>query len=86
MNINQVSGAVVDAAMKVHSALGLGLLESAYEGCLVHELRQRGHLVKVQEVLPVLYHGVRIDNSAESRSAYSSTSTLFTSKTASSGW
>ena len=44
-DINSVSDAVVDSAMKVHSALGpwgLGLLESAYEGCLLHELRKRG--------------------------------------------
>ncbi len=61
MDVNEVSGDVVDAAMKVHSALGPGLLESAYEACLVHELRRRGHVVGVQEVLPVHYDGVRID-------------------------
>ncbi|MEQ8765459.1 MAG: GxxExxY protein [Planctomycetota bacterium] len=61
MDVNEVSGDVVDAAMKVHTALGPGLLESAYEACLVHELRQRGHAVGVQEVLPVHYEGVRID-------------------------
>ncbi len=42
MEINEVSGQVVDAAMKVHSALGPGLLESAYEACLVFELHRRG--------------------------------------------
>jgi len=41
MDINRVSGAIVDAAMKVHSALGPGLLESTYEICLIHELRKR---------------------------------------------
>jgi GxxExxY protein len=39
--INQISGEIVDAAMKVHTALGPGLLESAYEGCLKHELTKR---------------------------------------------
>ena len=61
MNVNEVSGAVVDAAMRVHTVLGPGLLESAYEGCLAHELRTRGHGVGVQLALPVLYDGVRID-------------------------
>jgi GxxExxY protein len=59
--INQISGAIVDAAMKVHSALGPGLLESAYEGCLKHELTKRGLKVLSQVTLPVIYDGVKID-------------------------
>ena len=47
--------------MAVHSALGPGLLESAYEGCLVYELRKRGRKVQQQLVLPVKYDGVTID-------------------------
>jgi GxxExxY protein len=39
---NEISGALVDAAMKVHSVLGPGLLENVYEVCLVHELNKRG--------------------------------------------
>ena len=42
MHFNEISGAVVDSAMKVHTALGPGLLEGVYEACLVHELRKRG--------------------------------------------
>ena len=61
MRINEISGQIVDAAMKVHSALGPGLLESAYEGCLVHELRKRGLQVANQVTLPVVYDGVEID-------------------------
>ncbi len=61
MNINDISGQVVDAAMRVHSALGPGLMESAYEGCLVHELRKRGLKVAAQVELPVVYEGVFID-------------------------
>jgi GxxExxY protein len=38
--VNQVSGAIVNAAMQVHSLLGPGLLESAYDACLTHELRK----------------------------------------------
>ena len=52
---------VISAAMAVHSALGPGLLESAYEGCLVYELRKRGRKVQQQLVLPVKYDGVTID-------------------------
>lgn len=61
MNINVISGQVVDAAMKVHSALGPGLLESAYEACLAHELRERGLSVATQVTLPVVYRGVSLD-------------------------
>jgi GxxExxY protein len=61
MEINQVSGLIVDAAMKVHSALGPGLLESAYEACLIHELHKSGMKVESQVSLPVLYDGVKID-------------------------
>jgi GxxExxY protein len=61
MHFNQISGAVVDSAMKVHSSLGPGLLESVYVACLVHELNQRGYRTAVQVPLPVIYDGVRLD-------------------------
>lgn len=61
MEVNQVSGAVVDSAMKVHSALGPGLLESAYETCLVRELRKRGFRVECQFAIPVRYDGETLD-------------------------
>ena len=59
--MNVRSAQVVDAAMRVHSALGPGLLEGAYEGCLAHELLKRGLAVATQISLPLLYDGVRID-------------------------
>jgi len=59
--VNEVSGQVVDAAIKVHTALGPGLLESAYEACLMHELEKRGLKTERQVGLPVEYDGVRID-------------------------
>jgi GxxExxY protein len=59
-DINAISAEIVDAAMKVHSALGPGLLESAYLACLAHELRSRGLAVRLQVPLPILYEGVRI--------------------------
>ena len=59
--INRITGAVISAAMKVHSHLGPGLLESAYEACLAHELRKQGLEVAQQVGLPVIYDGERID-------------------------
>jgi GxxExxY protein len=61
MEINKISGAVVDAAMKVHSVLGPGLLESAYEACLLFELHKRGMQARRQVELPVIYEEVTID-------------------------
>jgi GxxExxY protein len=56
-----VSRAVLDAAMKVHSALGPGLLESAYRACLQHELIKAGHKAEIEVALPVVYDGIRLD-------------------------
>ncbi|HZH34787.1 MAG TPA: GxxExxY protein [Pyrinomonadaceae bacterium] len=61
MDLNRISGAIIDSAMKVHTALGAGLLESVYEACLAHELRKRGLRVETQVALPVFYEGVKID-------------------------
>jgi len=58
MELNEISAQVVDAAMKVHSVLGPGLLESAYEACLKYELEKRGLKVQQQVGLPVIYDGV----------------------------
>jgi GxxExxY protein len=60
-DINHRSGLVVDAAIRVHSKLGPGLLESAYEACLLHELGQRRLRVLSQVPLPIIYDGVRIE-------------------------
>ena len=57
----EVSRAVITAAMKVHSTLGPGLLESAYEACLAHELSKAGCRVECQVPLPVVYDGVKLD-------------------------
>jgi GxxExxY protein len=59
--VNQITGAAVSAAMKVHSVLGPGLLESAYLACLAHELRTRGLHVATQVGLPVFYDGEKIE-------------------------
>jgi GxxExxY protein len=57
----QVASAVVDAGLKVHRALGPGLLESVYEHCLAYELRKRGLNLKRQVALPIEYDGARLD-------------------------
>ena len=56
-----VSREIINAAMKVHSALGPGLLESAYEACLAYELGKAGLKVDAQLALPVVYDGIRLD-------------------------
>ena len=61
MTANEVSRHIITAAMKVHSALGPGLLESAYEACLAHELRETGLKVETQVGLPVVYDGIKLD-------------------------
>jgi GxxExxY protein len=59
--LNHYSGQVVNSAMKIHSRFGPGLLESAYEACLVHELRRRGLNVRSQVALPIEYEGMKLD-------------------------
>ena len=59
--INQITEAIIGAAMKVHSALGPGLLEKAYLVCLAHELRKAGFKVLSEVELPVEYDGVHLE-------------------------
>ena len=61
MDIDSVSNAVIGAAIRVHTALGPGLLEGTYRACLAHELLLQGLRVRVEAPLPVTYRGVRID-------------------------
>ena len=53
---------ILDCSFKMHTALGPGLLESAYEECLLFELRQKGLLVEKQKALPLVYEGVTLDS------------------------
>ena len=61
MNREVVTKELVDSALKVHSALGPGLLESAYEACLAYELVERGITVSRQKLLPIRYGQLEID-------------------------
>ena len=58
---NELSHLVVGCAMKVHSALGPGLLESAYEACLQFELIKSGLNVEAQKPLPLVYESVKLE-------------------------
>ena len=59
MKINELSGIVVDCAMKIHMTLGPGLYESVYETLLVYELEKRGLRVERQAPIPVVYDEIK---------------------------
>lgn len=61
MEPNDISGKIIDSAIKVHRILGPGLLESAYEACLCYELLQNGLKVERQVGVPVIYDDVVLD-------------------------
>ena len=61
MDLNQLSSKVIGAAIEVHKHLGPGLLESAYEECLCHELGLRGILYERQKELPIQYKNRKLD-------------------------
>ena len=58
---NEVAREIVDAAYKIHTSLGPGLLESAYESILAFELEKRGFKLVRQQPLPVIYEKVKVD-------------------------
>jgi GxxExxY protein len=57
----ELSSAIIGCAMRVHSSLGPGLLESAYEACLCHELARHGIPFERQVAMPIQYDGIRLD-------------------------
>jgi len=61
MDLNQLTGKVIGAAIEVHKALGPGLLESAYEECICHEFKLRRFPFERQKELPIEYKGVKLD-------------------------
>lgn len=60
MKANEASHIVIGAALRIHSALGAGVLESAYDACLFHELSQAGLQFEHQVALPIVYKGVQL--------------------------
>ena len=61
MTANELSHHIIKAALKVHSALGPGLLEKAYRVCLTHELRKNGFRVQTELEMPLIYDGVKME-------------------------
>ncbi len=61
MKLNDLTYAIIGAAMKVHRTLGPGLLESAYQACLAHELEKLGLQVERRKPVPVVYEEVKLD-------------------------
>jgi GxxExxY protein len=59
---NEIGNVIIAAAMKVHSSVGPGLLESAYETCLPYELGKQGLAVRRQVSIPIRYEDLTIDN------------------------
>jgi len=59
---NEIGDGILASAIKVHTAQGPGLLESAYETCLAHELEKQGLPVQRQVLMPVRYEGLVVDN------------------------
>ncbi|WP_320020328.1 GxxExxY protein [Labilibaculum manganireducens] len=61
MKENEITEKIIKAAMKVHTSLGPGLLESAYHECLFYELQKAGLKVEKEKPLPISYDGVKLD-------------------------
>jgi GxxExxY protein len=61
MDVNKLTDAIIGAAIEVRRSVGPGLLESAYEECLCHELMMRGIPFERQRALPVVYKGLHLD-------------------------
>jgi GxxExxY protein len=61
MTENALSQIIIGSSIKVHTALGPGLLESAYEECLYYELLKSGLKVEKQKALPLIYEDVKLD-------------------------
>jgi GxxExxY protein len=61
MDIEGIAKKIVDAALKVHTVLGPGLLESSYQKCLEYELKKEGVKVECEVTLPIQYEKILID-------------------------
>ena len=61
MHENEISGIIIDCSLKVHKALGPGLLESVYQAALAYELRKHGLNVVTEQPIPVIYEDVKLE-------------------------
>ena len=62
MEYSELTDKIIGAAMKIHSTIGPGVLESVYRTCMAHELKKLGLGVSCEVVLPVVYDGLRLDS------------------------
>jgi GxxExxY protein len=60
-SVNQIASVIIGCAIEVHQALGPGLLESAYQECLLFKLRQDGLLVEKEKPIPVVFEEVKLE-------------------------
>lgn len=61
MNENEISHKIIGLAIEVHSALGPGLLESAYKECLFYKIKTSGMVVEKERLMPLVFEEVRLD-------------------------
>ncbi len=61
MSENEISKIILDSAFKIHTALGPGLLESAYRECLAYEITKKGLIVEKEKAIPLIYEEVKMD-------------------------
>lgn len=61
LSVNQITETIIGCAIKVHSALGPGLLESAYQQCLFYELKKSGLKVEKEKALPIIYEEIELE-------------------------
>lgn len=61
MSLNELSHTIIGAAIQVHRTLGPGLLESAYENCLAHELRKLSIPIEQQKPVPIIYDNIKLE-------------------------
>ena len=60
--VNQITGDILNACIKIHTKLGPGLLESVYENILKYELEKLGYIVEQQKSIPVIYDGIKFED------------------------
>ncbi|MNK06372.1 hypothetical protein D3C87_242670 [compost metagenome] len=61
MEVNELSNVIIGMAINVHSALGPGLLESAYKECLFHKIQKEGFYAEKEKAMPLEFEGIRLD-------------------------
>lgn len=61
MTENEISNIIIGLAIEIHKVLGPGLLENAYQECLLYKIKQRGLVVEKEKAMPLIFEEVRLD-------------------------